>query len=147
MSTDHILLLTHTQLVFGALKAIIDIDGNNWSARFHTLLCGNSVIIKIQPDFIEEYYSELIPGWHYMPANLDNLTTVVEYVLDESNDREMHNVVRNANEWCLRSMDKEVFGRRALDSVERYRDALMRHDVDWDGDLFNKYDDWIECSV
>lgn len=28
-------------------KAIIDIDGNDWSSRFPKLLCTNSVIIKV----------------------------------------------------------------------------------------------------
>jgi len=36
------LLLTST------LSAIIDIDGNNWSSRFGTLLCSNSVVIKVR---------------------------------------------------------------------------------------------------
>jgi hypothetical protein len=29
-------------------KAIIDIDGNNWSSRFAKLLCANSVVIKVR---------------------------------------------------------------------------------------------------
>jgi hypothetical protein len=29
-------------------KAIIDIDGNNWSSRFASLLCTNSVVIKVR---------------------------------------------------------------------------------------------------
>ena len=29
-------------------KAILDIDGNNWSARFPKLLCSNSVVIKVR---------------------------------------------------------------------------------------------------
>jgi hypothetical protein len=29
-------------------SAIIDIDGNNWSSRFASLLCTNSVIIKVR---------------------------------------------------------------------------------------------------
>jgi len=31
-----------------AYRAIIDIDGNNWSSRFASLLCTNSVIIKVR---------------------------------------------------------------------------------------------------
>ena len=31
-----------------AYKAIIDIDGNNWSSRFASLLCTNSVVIKVR---------------------------------------------------------------------------------------------------
>jgi len=30
------------------LVAVIDIDGNNWSSRFGTLLCSNSVVIKVR---------------------------------------------------------------------------------------------------
>jgi len=32
---------------FQNYKAIIDLDGNSWSGRFHRLLCMNSVVIQI----------------------------------------------------------------------------------------------------
>jgi len=36
-------------------KAIIDIDGNNWSSRFAKLLCTNSVVIKVSTFVVSRY--------------------------------------------------------------------------------------------
>ncbi|KAK1747680.1 hypothetical protein QTG54_001643 [Skeletonema marinoi] len=80
-------------------KAIFDIDGNNWSARFNNLLCYNSVIIKIAPDFVEANFKGLIPGVHYLPAMLDNITQVAEFVMDRTMMPDAQ-VVANANAWC-----------------------------------------------
>ena len=38
---------------FQKYKAVIDIDGNGWSGRFHALLCMNSVAVKIRPRFLD----------------------------------------------------------------------------------------------
>lgn len=106
-------------------KAIIDIDGNNWSARFHTILCtSNSIIIKIAPDFIEEYYKELTPNVHYIPASLDNITRVVEYVLDEANEEQMKRIIKNANDWCIGSSNKKSLVDRAMNILLQYKKAL-----------------------
>ena len=67
----------------------------------HPLLCANSVVIKITPDFITSDYHELQPNVHYIPASLDNITQVVEYVLD--NDLEMRKVVHSAN-LCVKEL-------------------------------------------
>ena len=37
---------------FQKYKAILDIDGNAWSARLGKLLCYNSVVIKVEPTFV-----------------------------------------------------------------------------------------------
>ncbi|KAL3789816.1 hypothetical protein ACHAW5_011239 [Stephanodiscus triporus] len=37
---------------FQLYKAILDIDGNAWSARLGKLLCYNSVVIKVEPEFV-----------------------------------------------------------------------------------------------
>ena len=68
----------------------------------------NSVVIKIQPDFIEQSYNDLIPMVHYVAATLDNLTSVVEYVLDQQNEEAMRIVVSNANAWCKRTMSRNA---------------------------------------
>lgn len=135
------------------ITAIIDIDGNNWSARFHPLLCTNSIIIKITPDFIEHYYHELEPNVHYIPASLDNLTQVVEYVLEERNDGKMRGVVKNANEWCLASRRKDSLARRALGALDMYRGALKTYNgghwmEDWESrSVLNGVDDMVVCDV
>merc|ERR1712238_25791 len=70
-------------------RAIIDIDGNAWSSRFSLILCTNSVAIKVDPDYIEHFYVDLKPMVHYVPASLENITEVTEYVLDRKNRLEM----------------------------------------------------------
>lgn len=135
--------------------AIIDIDGNNWSARFQSLLCSNSLVIKVAPDFIEQYYRELEPNIHYIPASLKNLTQVVRHVLDRTNDNEMRRVVDNANEWCRRSMNEKAFGLRAMEALERYRTALERFHggalEEWEAMRSaigsEKMNDLVECIV
>jgi hypothetical protein len=37
---------------FQMYKAILDIDGNAWSARLGKLLCYNSVVIKVEPEYV-----------------------------------------------------------------------------------------------
>ena len=37
---------------------------------------------------------------HYVPASLENITEVVEYVLNNNNQHEMKEIVRSANVWC-----------------------------------------------
>ena len=137
----HILLAT----------AIIDIDGNNWSARFHTLLCTNSLVIKISPDFIEQYYDELRPNVHYIPANVANLTQVVEYVMN--NDEKMKSVVKRANAWCQSSWSKRSMMTKATSALELYQSSLEKYDEghwieDWKNlNVFKNADDLVECIV
>ncbi|KAL7444350.1 hypothetical protein ACHAXH_006241 [Discostella pseudostelligera] len=130
-------------------KAIIDIDGNNWSARFPSLLCTNSIIIKITPDFVEQTTDTLQPNIHFIPSSLDNLTTVVENVMDGDNDEEMKNIVSNANWWCHSNMRKEYLSKRAVDSLEKYIAAIDQHVVKgWPRGLVQELgDDLVECTV
>jgi len=50
----------HDQMKF---KAIIDIDGNDWSSRFPKLLCTNSVIIKVWFTFSSFSLRVMIDEW------------------------------------------------------------------------------------
>ncbi|KAL3793278.1 hypothetical protein ACHAW5_003951 [Stephanodiscus triporus] len=105
-------------------KAIIDIDGNDWSSRFPMLLCTNSVIIKIEPDFIEYFYDELTPMKHYVPASLDNLTDVVMHVMDKDNEVEMKRIVLAANSWCRRKMNAKQIALDMIQQLRKYDTAL-----------------------
>ena len=133
--------------------AIIDIDGNNWSARFHTLLCSNSVVIKIQPDFVESFYNEVKPNVHYIPASLTNLTQVVRHVLDDKNEIQMKHIVDNANGWCQRTKNIESLTQRALNAVSEYQAALEQYQYHPGGDILSDavdldmIDDMIECKL
>ncbi len=134
-------------------KAIIDIDGNDWSSRFPKLLCMNSVVIKvcgyvscerivfdgikdpnahlrrinfiqIEPDYIEYFYHELQPMVHFVPASLENLTQVAAYVLDRQNDEEMRSIVDSANSWCRAKMIKESLAKDMMSQIEAYETML-----------------------
>jgi hypothetical protein len=37
---------------FQQYAAILDIDGNSWSSRFCGLLCYNSVVLKVDPEYV-----------------------------------------------------------------------------------------------
>ncbi len=133
-------------------KAIIDIDGNNWSARFNSLLCYNSVIIKIEPDFVESNFEELEPGVHYLPATVNNITQVAELVMDEDNDADMQQIVANANAWCKENMSREKMARCAIEAIEKYRVLLNDYDEHWHEEwpskkVLNDMDDLVECNV
>ncbi len=133
-------------------KAIIDIDGNNWSARFDTLLCYNSVIIKIAPDFVEASFKGLIPGVHYVPSTIDNITRVAEFVMDKDNDAKMQQIVANANTWCKENMIKRKMARSAMEAIEEYRFMLNDYDKHWQEDWHNRkvydgIDDLVECNI
>jgi hypothetical protein len=138
------LFLPHTQYIIFT-KAVIDIDGNNWSARFPSLLCANSIVIKISPDFVDQYAHELVPNVHYVPASLDNITQVVENIMDPRNDGKMRRVVKEANNWCRLHLSKESLAIKAMHALEMYRDALERYGVDaWESPIL---DDLVECDV
>jgi len=108
-------------------RAIIDIDGNSWSSRFSKLLCTNSVVIKIDPDWIEYFYDDLQPMQHYIPASLENITEVVAYVLDNKNDAEMRELVIAANLWCKEKMTRDQLAQDAISQLGKYDMAIHRN--------------------
>ncbi|KAL7479580.1 hypothetical protein ACHAW6_005307 [Cyclotella cf. meneghiniana] len=135
-------------------KALIDIDGNNWSSRFMMLLCTNSVVIKIDPDYVDYFYNDLIPDLHYIPASLENITDVARYVVDPKNDEEMRNVVKAANSWCKRVVTEEVLVRDAMFQLDELESALGAYEErnNWIDDwrkfrMSGVVDDLVDCSV
>lgn len=135
-------------------KAILDIDGNNWSGRFPKLLCTNSVTIKIDPDYIEYFYHELETMKHYVPASLENVTQVAAYVLDETNEEEMKSIVQSANSWCKTKMTEKGIAKDFMMQLEKYEvefDAYMQqHNMHNQSTtplaLDNDVDDIVECN-
>jgi hypothetical protein len=73
---------------FMKYKVILDMDGNSWSARFSQLLCFNSVVVKVQPQYEDHFYPDLVPWKHYVPVRFDlaDLVENMEYILDPQND-------------------------------------------------------------
>lgn len=110
----------------------------------------NSVIIKIKPDFVEQFYEELLPMVHYVPASIDNITAVVEYVLDEQNQIEMRTIVSSANEWCKRSITSRKLANDAVRALGHYKIALDALDANWNR-VFSQsvglVDDIVPCRL
>lgn len=92
-------------------RAVIDVEGFGWSARMSTLLCMNSVVIKVEPRWINYWERELIPFVHYIPVqhNLEDLTTRVEWAISDENQEEVQAIIQNANAWCREKMTFEQY--------------------------------------
>lgn len=75
---------------------------------------------------------------HYVPASIDNLTIVVEYVLDNNNRHEMKMIVNSANAWCQRAVTKDQLTKDAIVQLIKYEHALYSaYEDSW-------VDEWID---
>ena len=134
---------------FQKYRGIIDIDGHSWSGRFGSLLCLNSVILKVDPEFVEYFYArhnsnrqhgsmddhdnELQAWKHYIPIKSDfsNIQEMAEYVLDPANDIVLQEIVHNANEWCRHNMITSTIMSDMLDVWDRYVELLNINNNHW----------------
>ena len=118
---------------FQRFMAILDMDGNSWSSRFASLLCYNSVIIKVEPKHVEYIYSTLYPWTHYIPvkADLSDLHENVEWALNPDNEATVQDIIFSANEWCSRRMVPDELAHDMLDIWESYVRNLNRDDTSW----------------
>lgn len=105
-------------------KAILDIDGNTYSQRLSKILCTNSVLIKIEPRWVEYFWDELKPMVHYVPASLDNLTDVVSYVMDKENEDKMERIVRSANAWCRSKNTRAAILFDTMKQLKKYEEEI-----------------------
>ena len=98
---------------------------------------------------------------HYVPASLENITLVTEYVTDEKNEDEMKSIVDSANSWCQREMIKAQMATNAVIQLQKYEtalgkymdDVMDKHNmvdsvIDTRARLFGDFanDDLVECS-
>ena len=120
--------------------ALVDINGISWSERFTRYLCYNSAIVKIVADAdadssaveMEEYYMvDLIPGVHFIPASVTNVTTVVQQVLEQP--EYLQQVAQNANQWCQeRILPIQELHYDFQSVLNGYLELLLdRKDVNW----------------
>jgi hypothetical protein len=69
---------------------------------------------------------------HYVPASLQNITKVIEYLLDKKNRRQMKAIVNSANSWCKRTITKEQLQRDAISQLKKYETSLNHmYNVRW----------------
>jgi hypothetical protein len=121
------------QVDFQQYVAIIDADGNSWSSRFGELLCYNSVVLKVEPAFVEYFYSDLQPWVHYIPV-LDDLSDLVkhsEYALDPRNNDTIRAIIQKANDWCTSHLVLDSLAADFLHLLNIYASQLERGDAQW----------------
>jgi hypothetical protein len=123
-------------------KAVVDIDGTSWSERFPRLLCYNSAVVVVSvPEDYEEYFTvDLIPGVHFIPADMENFTYVAQMIMKPEQDEMLRGVVANANKWCREHMVLERLNLDFLSVLNGYVEMLNRHDSRW-------VDEWTRVAA
>jgi Glycosyl transferase family 90 len=118
---------------FQKFTAIMDMDGNSWSSRFRTMLCYNSVAIKVEPAYVDYFFSDLVPWKHYIPIkdDLSDLLENVAFALDPANDAVVQEIIASANQWCSERSTHKGLVYDMLDSWESYVQLLDRADPNW----------------
>jgi Glycosyl transferase family 90 len=149
-------------LDFQKYRSILDIDGHSWSGRFGSLLCFNSIVLKVDPQYVDYFYAKREPSYgpqyrkeniprpqyeyhplqaweHYIPIRDDfsNLEEMAEYVLDRKNDEVVQRIIQNANDWCRANMIEDVVAFDMLTIWDRYVQLLNIHDVHWSRDYMD----------
>ena len=126
---------------FQKYRGVIDMDGNSWSSRFGRLLCYNSVVLKVEPSWVDYFYykqdrdqeSKLQPWVHYIPiqADLSDLLEMATFVADPNNDDVLIQMVQNANTWCRQNMVRRRISMDILNIWERYIELLDIGNPHW----------------
>lgn len=113
--------------------AILDVDGTSWSSRFGSLLCYNSVVVKVEPEYVDYFHYDLVPWTHYIPVkrDLSNLREVADFISDSHNDAQLLDIVHNANAWCHSRMTASMLAEDVLHIWDAYVDALYQHNPQW----------------
>ena len=112
---------------FQRYKAILDIDGNAWSARLGKLLCYNSVVIKVESSFVGYWEKELKPWVHYIPVEADfsDLEKTVRYVMDPQNAEQIQQVIKNSQAFCRTKLTMEQYTVDLLWTLLAYRELIV----------------------
>ena len=75
-------------------RAVLDIDG--WGAAFsyRAKLGLDAVMVKIESSLEQEFEEFFVPGVHYLPASLTNLSAVLDLALDDAHAPAMREMLR-----------------------------------------------------
>ena len=85
----------------------------------------NSVVIKIEPKFLDYNMNMFTPWVHYIPAFANSsLIDTVEYVVAPENDAKMKEIIGNAQEWCQAKLVREELMNDWMDIISGYVDEL-----------------------
>lgn len=110
-------------------KAVLDIDGNSWSDRFPRLLCYNSAVIKISldEDYEEYFMADLEPNVHFIPASLENFTSVAAHYMNPAKDAFLRQIVQNANAFCKERFTEDRLNLDFLTILNSYVETLNQY--------------------
>ena len=94
----------------------------------------------------------MFPNVHYIPASINNLTSVIEHVINIQHDIQIQEIVQNAIGWCQQQLTEDVFINNAITTLYMYQKALVQHGVmddnGWVGRSgVDNIDDLVECNV
>ena len=111
---------------FQKYKAILDIDGNAWSARLGKLLCYNSVVIKVESSYVGYWEKDIKPWVHYIPVEADfsDLEKTVRYVIDPQNAEQIQRVIKNSQAFCRTKLTMTQYTVDMLWTLLAYRELL-----------------------
>ncbi|KAL7480823.1 hypothetical protein ACHAW6_006484 [Cyclotella cf. meneghiniana] len=113
---------------FQNFMAILDIDGNAWSARFAKLLCYSSVVIKVDPTYVGYWDNEVEPWVHYLPVRADfsDLEKTVRYVINPANAEHISWIIKNAQAFCRTKLTIEQHTVDILWTLLAYAELLAK---------------------
>lgn len=113
--------------------AILDMDGASWSSRFGSLLCYNSVVIKVEPEYVDYFHYDLKPWTHYVPVkdDLSDLHQNAAWVLDPANTEIVQDIIESANQWCAGRFNPDQLANDRVDIWESYVRRLDHANPDW----------------
>ena len=134
---------------FQKFKAVIDIDGNGWSGRFHGILCMNSVALKIRPQFLDYNAGQLKEWFHYIPYDLKNVSfpDFVENILEDKNDAMLRKIVSNARAWCRQHMSRPSIQDDLLDIFASFVAELDKNDPTWEHKWMPVFSDVLDAQT
>lgn len=134
---------------FRNYRAILDIDGYSWSSRFGKLLCYQSVILKVEPKYVDyfQYKSAtrsgsipiLQPWVHYIPIRYDlkDLVEKTQYAVNDANEEIITRIIHNANAWCSEHMTQTSVTYDMLHVLDKYVETLNDYSPQWKQQWYN----------
>jgi hypothetical protein len=128
--------------------AILDMDGNSWSSRFGSLLCFNSVVIKVQPIYVDYFFFDLKPWTHYIPVrdDLSDLFQNAAFALDPENEEIIKDIIASANQWCAERFSPSQLAHDMVDIFESYVLRLNHGDSKWLDTWTRRKTDFLEAD-
>jgi Glycosyl transferase family 90 len=90
------------------------------------MICYNSLAIKVEPEYADHFFFDLVPWKHYVPvkSDLSDLIDNIQFVLDPANDGIIRNMIGAANQWCMQRLTKQGLVLDQLDVWNAYVERL-----------------------